>query len=291
MPVHRRGPALAVLLAISIAAQVVAAGKPRPPVAASDAIEVLAPPGVDVRRIRFEAESALRRFRLLFPTSPETLAILVDSEGGSTGAEPPELAAKGVACVRWVIDGREPDISPESGLAHAIGHVLFDARLRRELGESPPPGCAPGRRHGAVADLPPAWLDEAVAAWCEGSAAREARFRRVSGEIPPAIPLWRLLVARRDSPSAGPEEGSGADAGQQFADESYAVGEFLFGRGGNTLADRVTAGAARGRVTTRILADSAQLPGDVDELQREWEDWLRARTPAAGGASDGLAAP
>ncbi|HZE89758.1 MAG TPA: hypothetical protein VE404_09425 [Verrucomicrobiae bacterium] len=291
MPVHRRGSALAVVLAFMITPLLVSAAEPGPLVAGSPEIEIQAPAGMDVSRIRAAAESALLRFRLLFPVSRETLGILIDPDGAPPSAEPAGFAAQGVACVRWAAPARELEVSPGAELAHKIGHALLVARLRREVDGGASPGCDASRRHDELADLPPVWLDEAIAAWCEGAGAREARVRRVTGEIPAAIPLWRLLVARRDAPASFSEDGSGEEVGQAFADESYAVGEFLFGRGGFALAGQLAVGAARGRATTCVLAHSAELPGDVDELQREWEDWLRERRPAAGDAGDSLAAP
>src|SRR5262249_42458258 len=140
----------------------------------SGSIEIHAPDGRNVSAIRAQADEALRRFRVLFPdAAPRVAVVIVDSwatlESGDVSSE---LAERGVVCLP-ALEGGESGRRARPGLAHQIGHALFDSKFERAFG-GPPVGCAQGS-HGRDDGVIPPWIEEAVATWCEGLASRQER--------------------------------------------------------------------------------------------------------------------
>jgi hypothetical protein len=289
-------PAILLLLTPPIFADTGAAARPAFETR-TEGYEIQAPSEIELGRARRSVETARGRFEDLLGGPPARLAVvLFGSSDALQEFDAGSLTSRGLVFLPWVDDGlARPDASsvvPAAqgdakrfrrtwSLSHEAGHLLLNARVDGDTGHPRDAGarCEPAG-HECGGALLPAWFEEAVAAWCESPGMRRNRLERARRSLDDPIPLWKLFVMKRpEAVDLSDPWVASPDSERKFIDESFSVAQFLVAKEGKSILAKIGGRLERGAATTQALRDAEYVSPDVDQLQRDWLEWLAAAVP------------
>ncbi len=280
--------------------------------------ELYGPTVEGVRDASSQIKGAFNQFVGYIGDRPDKIAfVLFRSAEDAARFDSKPFARRRMPIVPWLLPPGHPAPAPPSDdpnpytLAHHAGHVYllaYVAHVQAAMGKAGAGGTDAATAAGAITlpvprhpDAPalPDWLEEAVAAHCEGNVLQRNRLEFMRSHLEKRIPFTELLVMHRPGAagsdpgksgksggsSAGSKSGAAKGAGGTqaagtereaiFCAEAFSLASFISQREQERFIGMIVEGVLRGRTVGDILNLSQDIRSKPEALEKQWLEWMQ----------------